>query len=98
VDHVPALDQEDQSTDFEEKLACGVFYHLVNWLPINYEGLSIDVVKLAVLHKDTAIEARVALLGLPLDGVAVGELAVVLPPRRRDYVLIHLIVVDEALR
>ena len=69
----------------------------MNWLPIDNEGLSIDVVKLAVLHKDTTIEARVALLGLPLDGVAVGEFAVVLPPRRRDNVLIHLIVVDEAL-
>ena len=69
----------------------------MNWLPIDYEGLSIDVVKLAILHKDPAIEARVALLGLPLDGVAVGELAVVLPPGRRVDVLIHLIVVDEAL-
>lgn len=98
MDHVPALDEEDQSTDFEEKLACGVFYHLMNWLPIDYEGFSINVVKLAVLHKDTAIEARVALLSLPLEGVAVRELADLPPPCRRDDVLVHLIVVDEALR
>ena len=68
----------------------------MNWFTIDHEGLSVDVFELAVLHKDTTTEARVALLDLPLDGVAVRELAVVLLPRRGDDVLVHLVVVDEA--
>ena len=37
-----------------------------------------------------------ALLDLPLEGVAVWELTVVFLPRRSDDVLVHLEVVDEA--